>query len=136
MCGSFSAEIEHKAGFVSPSAEDLDKGYEPNGAAGADPNMCDRMTNDLSLMFSTWSETAYAQKHGPGSPAYSNATTVTIDGRSAAESHDSDHDCRLEFHVPSGKIVVMTAHTRTKGATPACSRLIAVATTLSSVMPH
>lgn len=136
MCGSLSPEVGRLAGFVSPSKEDLDKGYDPSGSERADPRVCDRMTSHLDLMFSTWSNASYAQTHGPGSPAYSNTTAVTIDGRSVTESHDSDHDCRLEFHTQNGKVVVMTAHARSEDATPVCNRLLDVAAALSSIMPR
>lgn len=137
LCSSLSADVGHHAGFVEPTRDDLDKGYDPTGTPNDDPRMCDRMTKDLNLTLSTWSAAAYAQKHQPGSAPYSNEHKVVIDGRQAAESHNSEGDCRLEFASQTDKVVVVSADTRPGApAVVACDQLRPVATALSGVMPR
>lgn len=136
VCGGLSADVEHRAGFVRPSQDELERGYSQNGS-GEDPRSCDRVTKDLSLTFATWSGPAYAEKHGSGSTPYPNVSVVTIDGRKANQSYKTDHDCRLEFHLQNGNVIVINASTRSEqSTTPACDLLRPVAAAVSPTMPR
>ena len=138
LCTGLSPDVQRHAGFVDPSQDDLDEGYDPTGSADDDARTCNRVTRELVLSFTTWTGDKYAQLHGPDSTAvHGDVTAVTIGGRDATQTHDSDRDCRLVFHLEDGNVIVMTARKPSKqNAATACGLLRPVATALVPTMPR